>query len=94
MRAIVVAVIVAAAMTSVAAQGPLTGRWRLEAAASDAGLMGARGLSVPSAFVLREYGPNNAPTGRMIRWHPGGGHHGPEPYWRVNAYNSKSGIIR
>lgn len=49
MRAIVVAVIVAAAMTSVAAQGPLTGRWRLEPAASDAGLMGTRGLSVPSA---------------------------------------------
>lgn len=49
MRAIVVGVIVAAAMTSVAAQGPLTGRWRLEAAASDVGLMGTRGASVPSA---------------------------------------------
>lgn len=22
-------------------------------------------------------------TGRQIRWHPGGGHHGPIPYWTV-----------
>ena len=58
MRAIVVAVIVAAT-ASVAAQGPLTGRWRLEPAASDAGLMGARGMSVPSA-VGTESAPRTA----------------------------------
>lgn len=26
----------------------------------------------------------SAPTGAQLRWHPGGGHHGPSPYWYVN----------
>ncbi len=26
-------------------------------------------------------------TGRMIQWHPGGGHHGPNPYWKVSSGN-------
>lgn len=24
-------------------------------------------------------------TGRSVYWHPGGGHHGPEPYWKVSS---------
>ena len=29
-------------------------------------------------------------TGRMIRWHPGGGRHGPSPYWIVNTASAKT----
>lgn len=38
-------------------------------------------------YVLREYLPNGEASGRMIRWHPGGGHHGPMPYWTRTAPN-------
>jgi RHS repeat-associated protein len=24
-------------------------------------------------------------TGRMVQWHPGGGHHGEDPYWKVSS---------
>jgi hypothetical protein len=34
-------------------------------------------------WVLREYTFDGKPTGRLIRWHPGGGIHGPDPSWRV-----------
>jgi hypothetical protein len=37
---------------------------------------------------LRQYGRNGVPTGRMIRYHPGGGHHGARPYWRVTSGES------
>lgn len=36
-------------------------------------------------WLLREYHIKGKPTGRMIRWHPGGGHHGPGSYWRVTS---------
>lgn len=41
-------------------------------------------------MILREYGIKE-PTGRMIQWHPGGGHHGVNPYWKVS---SGSGTFR
>ena len=44
-----------------------------------------RGAHKGQGWVLREYTPQGHPTGRVIRWHPGGGHHGPEPYWRVSS---------
>lgn len=34
-------------------------------------------------WVFREYTEDGHPTGRQLRWHPGGGHHGSDPYWRV-----------
>ena len=54
-----------------------------------------KGSRAGEGWVLREYTPQGNPTGRMIRWHPGGGHHGPEPYWRVTSgEGGKSDIIR
>src|SRR6185437_10275191 len=45
-------------------------------------------------WLLREYHGNGEATGRMIRWHPGGGRHGPNPYWRVTSpLGGKSPII-
>jgi len=53
-----------------------------------------RGSQAGNGWVLREYGPKDAPTGRVIRWHPGGGHHGDDPYWRVSSPGKgKSDII-
>ena len=35
-----------------------------------------RGSQKGDGLIIREYTPNGDPTGRMIQWHPGGGHHG------------------
>lgn len=43
-----------------------------------------RGSHQGDGFILRQYGSNGKPTGRMIQWHPGGGHHGPDPYWKLS----------
>ena len=43
--------------------------------------------------VLREYTRDGTETGRMVRYHPGGGRHGPGPYWRVMNSGVKSPII-
>src|SRR6201999_1330545 len=40
-----------------------------------------KGAHAGQGWVLRQYSPAGKPTGRMFRWHPGGGHHGPDPYW-------------
>ena len=54
-----------------------------------------KGSRKGQGWVLREYiEGGKQPTGRVIRWHPGGGHHGPEPYWRVSNLSGKSEIIR
>jgi RHS repeat-associated protein len=53
-----------------------------------------RGAHVGQGWVLREYTPEGRLTGRMIRWHPGGGQHGPEPYWRVTGRHTRSDVIR
>jgi len=47
-----------------------------------------KGRHQGQGWLYREHGPRG-PTGRMIRWHPGGGRHGPDPYWVVNTYESK-----
>ncbi len=44
-----------------------------------------RGSSAGSGWVLREYDKGGLATGRMLRWHPGGGHHGRGPYWRATS---------
>jgi hypothetical protein len=53
-----------------------------------------RGSGVGRGWVLREYAPSGQPTGRHLRWHPGGGRKGPDPYWRVIDYNSRSEPIQ
>ncbi len=54
-----------------------------------------RGSHAGEGWVLREYEADGTPTGRVIRWHPGGGHHGPVPYWRVSSpERGKSAEIR
>ncbi len=54
-----------------------------------------KGAHKGEGWILREYTPQGDPTGRMIRWHPGGGHHGPDPYWRVTGGSyGKSSVIR
>ncbi len=46
-------------------------------------------------WVFRQYNERGNPTGPQLRWHPGDGHHGPEPYWRVVGPNGDlGGIIR
>ena len=53
-----------------------------------------RGAHAGQGWVLREYDANGNLTGRLIRWHPGGGHHGDFPYWRVSSpEGGKSDII-
>lgn len=42
-----------------------------------------RGRNAGGGWVAREYASNGEPTGRMLRWNPGGGHHGDGAYWRV-----------
>jgi hypothetical protein len=44
-----------------------------------------RGSRAGTGWVLRQYDADGLPSGRMVRWHPGGGHHGPEPYWRTTS---------
>jgi hypothetical protein len=54
-----------------------------------------KGAHEGQGWLLREYGPNGQPTGRLIYWHPGGGHHGPAPYWRVcSPHGGRSHLIR
>jgi RHS repeat-associated protein len=69
---------------------PILGRtpgWRIEAL--------GRGSHAGQGWVLRQYTEQGNPTGLQLRWHPGGGHHGPEPYWRVVGPNGDlGGIIR
>jgi RHS repeat-associated protein len=51
-----------------------------------------KGTHEGQGWVFREYLPNGKASGRMIRWHPGGGHHGPEPYWTVTS--PQGGVVR
>lgn len=61
--------------------------WRIETL--------SKGAHAGQGWVMREYTTKGTPTGRSLRWHPGGGHHGPDPYWRVTGGPyGKSDIIR
>jgi RHS repeat-associated protein len=42
-----------------------------------------RGSAKGRGVKLMEQGNAGQLTGRQMRWHPGGGHHGPRSYWRV-----------
>ncbi|RSS79042.1 hypothetical protein EF918_18775 [Streptomyces sp. WAC06614] len=62
-----------------------------------------RGSNEGGGWVMREYRTKivrgeevRSETGRMIRWNPGGGHHGEGAYWRVNnghGQGNDEGII-
>jgi hypothetical protein len=67
-------------------EGRVPDQWKVEAL--------GKGSHKGQGWVLREYSAGGDPTGRMIRWHPGGTRHGPGPYWRVTGYSEKSGVIR
>jgi hypothetical protein len=43
-----------------------------------------RGSQMGQGLVLREIKAGNY-TGRLIQWHPGGGHHGVQAYWKVST---------
>ena len=61
--------------------------WRIETL--------GQGSQKGNGWVLRQYNAKGNPTGQQLRWHPGGGHHGPTPYWRVIGPNGDlGGIIR
>ena len=51
-----------------------------------------RGAHAGQGLTIREVLPNGRYSGRMIQWHPGGGHHGPEPYWKVSS--PEGGTVR
>lgn len=51
-----------------------------------------RGSRRGEGLVLREITTGGNLTGRIIQWHPGGGHHGYEPYWKVSS--PEGGTIR
>lgn len=53
--------------------------WRTEAL--------GQGSHQGQGWVLREYLSNGEASGRMLRWHPGGGRHGPDPYWLITQPN-------
>jgi hypothetical protein len=53
-----------------------TNDWRVEMLRS--------GSAEGRGWALREY-RDGIDTGRLVRWHPGGGHKGPLPYWRVSS---------
>ncbi|MEE2038966.1 DUF6531 domain-containing protein [Nocardiopsis sp. CT-R113] len=48
-----------------------------------------RGRNEGRGWTYREYRPNGAQSGTMIRWHPGSAHHGNVPYWRVTYLDSR-----
>jgi hypothetical protein len=51
----------------------------------------ARGSKAGQGFRAIEVFDGNA-TGRTVRWHPGGGHHGQSPYWVVTS--AEGGKVR
>ncbi len=46
---------------------------------------GSRGAHTGEGLALRETDAAGNLTGTLIRFHPGGGHHGPFPYWVVSS---------
>ncbi len=44
-----------------------------------------RGAHAGQGYTLRERNASGNLTGRYLQWHPGGGQHGPLPYWKVSS---------
>jgi RHS repeat-associated protein len=51
-----------------------------------------KGSQKGNGWLARETNEGGNLTGRNIQWHPGGGHHGPNPYWKVSS--GTSGTVR
>lgn len=51
-----------------------------------------QGSQAGQGTVFREVNAQGNLTGRGVRWHPGGGHHGPDPYWTVSS--PEGGAVR
>ena len=61
-----------------------------KAAGWEVGPLG-RGTHKGQGLMLREVKGGKL-TGRIIQWHPGGGHHGDQPYWKVST--PEGGTVR
>jgi hypothetical protein len=57
----------------------------------DVGTLG-KGSRAGQGMRALEVNAEGKMTGRAISWHPGGGHHGPSPYWKVSS--PQGGIVR
>jgi len=57
----------------------------------DVGTLG-KGSHAGQGMRALEVNAEGKMTGRAISWHPGGGHHGPSPYWKVSS--PQGGIVR
>lgn len=44
-----------------------------------------QGSHAGQGSIFRQLDSDGAMTGRMVQWHPGGGHHGPWNYWKVSS---------
>lgn len=51
-----------------------------------------RGSHAGTGMILREVNTNGDLTDRIVQWHPGGGYHGSQPYWKVSS--GKIGTVR
>jgi RHS repeat-associated protein len=57
----------------------------------DVGTLG-KGSHAGQGMRALEMNAEGKMTGKAVSWHPGGGHHGPSPYWKVSS--PKGGTVR
>ncbi len=51
-----------------------------------------KGTHAGPGWTVRESLPGGGFSDRYLQWHPGGGRHGPDPYWKVSS--AKAGTQR
>ncbi|MBL6991825.1 MAG: hypothetical protein ISR65_18730 [Bacteriovoracaceae bacterium] len=51
-----------------------------------------RGSKKGQGLIVRKLNSAGNPTDKMIQWHPGGGHHGTQPYWKLSS--GETGTVR
>lgn len=44
-----------------------------------------KGAHTGQGWTVRESSAGGEYTDRYLQWHPGGGRHGPDPYWKVSS---------
>jgi len=44
-----------------------------------------KGTHAGQGWTVRELSQSGEYTDRYLQWHPGGGRHGPAPYWKVSS---------
>jgi len=62
---------------------PYLGRW-LTMDPWEAGTIG-RGSQAGKGWTLRQRAISGEYTDQYLQWHPGGGHHGVDPYWKISS---------